>query len=108
VWSTAAANADNGDKFTFGVFLAAGTYTFYHMGRSQPEAGKLDWYVDEVLVASGRDWYAGTAAFKLDSFSVAVLTSGYHTILMQVNGKHASSTDYRTIITKIWGMQATD
>jgi len=108
IWSTAAADAANGDEFTFSVYLDVGTYTFYHMGRMHPECGKLDWYVDGTLVASGREWYATTATNKVDTFSVTITNGGYHKVLMKVNGKNASSSDYRFICTKIWGKQATD
>lgn len=108
LYATSAAAAANGDEFTFGIFIAAGDYTFYHMARSYSSMGKVDWYVDGSSVATGRDWYSSPGAYKLDSFAVTISTSGYHVVKLKVNGKHASSSDYCVGITKIWGKQAAD
>ncbi len=101
-------NANNGDEYTFSVFIEAGNYTFYHLGRKVTDGGKLDWYVDGSSVATGRDWYAAKAATYTDSFAVTIASSGYHVIKIKVNGKNASSRDYRATFAHIWGKQATD
>jgi len=108
IFGPTVANANNGDEYTFSVFIAAGNYTFYHLGRKVTDGGKLDWYVDGSSVATGRDWYAATATTYIDSFAVTIATSGYHVIKIKVNGKNASSSGYRATFAKIWGKQAAD
>lgn len=97
-----AANANDGDLYTADVWLEAGAYTLYHYSITTADSGKLDYYLDNVLVESGVDWYSAAGTFNVTkSFSLTVPTSGYHILEMKVNGKNASATDYRVFFTKI-------
>jgi len=98
----AAANAADGDEYTWRFNLSAGSYTINLLGGVNTNAGKLDAYVDDVLVGSGQDWYAAGAA-ALKSFSSCIVPySGNHVLKLKVNGKNASSADYCVRLTKIW------
>jgi hypothetical protein len=91
---TLAANANDGDTFRAGFWIADGSYTLYLHGRVQTDAGKVDIYVDEVLQTSAQDWYAASAANNQQSCVISVVGSGYHVLKIKVNGKNASSSDY--------------
>lgn len=95
VFGLTAAEAADGDEYYFSVMLEAGAYTVYTDGGNNPSAGKVDWYIDNVLATSGQDWYAAAAAVARKSFTYTITTSGYHHVCVKVNGKNASSTDYR-------------
>lgn len=109
-WTAPAANSNNGDEYTFGAYLCAGTYTLYHLGRKASDKGIIDWYIDGSAITGGanRDWYAATAVTYIDSFSVTVAASGHHVFKAKVDGHNKSSSDYNVAITKIWLKQATD
>jgi hypothetical protein len=93
--NTTAANAANGDWFEWDFWLQAGTYTVRFLGTTQTFNGKLDWYLDNVSIVTGQEWYANPSAYKQYSVaSVTVSGNGYHKLRAVVNGKHASSTDY--------------
>src|SRR5438132_1737917 len=49
----------NGDTFTQGFYLKAGTYTFAALGITSTDRGLIDWYIDNVKVVSLQDWYSG-------------------------------------------------
>lgn len=98
-----AANAADGDEYRYYFSLAAGTYTLYELGIAISTNGKLDLSIDGVSIATGQDWYAASTASATKTVaSVVVPTSGNHVLLLKVNGKHASSTDYSVYLTKIW------
>lgn len=99
----AAADANDGDTYEGSFWCAAGTYTIHTLGWGFTTSPKVDYYIDNVLVSSGQDWYNTASAEKTIS-SVVIATSGYHHLLIKVNGKNASSTDYRFMTTKIWFM----
>jgi hypothetical protein len=64
---------------------------------------KVDFYIDGVLVLAAQDLYSGGLVFNvIKSGSVTIPTSGYHHLLMKVNGRNASSTDYVVTYTKIF------
>jgi hypothetical protein len=96
--------AANGNAFTQSFLLKAGTYTLSVLGFPNTDSGKLDWYIDDVLVASAQDWYdaGGTTYNVIKTASVTVVGSGRHVLKGVVNGKHASSTDYRVRLTSYW------
>lgn len=97
------------DSFTQSVMLEAGTYTFIVLGVVVSTAGKIDWYIDDVLAISGQDWYsAGTAYNILKSGSVTVIGSGRHKIKGVINGKNASSSAYNFFGVKMWFEPAAD
>jgi hypothetical protein len=102
-WGWNESSHANADSFTLGVFLAAGSYTMSVLGLAYTSRGKLDWYIDDVAVVTGQDWYdAGLTANVTKTATVAVATDGMHTLKGIVNGKNAESTDYYYVLTKIW------
>ena len=100
----------NGDTFTHGFQVGEGTYTLTVLGRHLTSAGRVDWYVDDVLVASAQDWYAGSAAPNIvkSVADIVIAEGGYHVLKGIVAGKNASSSNYRLMLTKMWLAQASD
>ncbi len=100
----------NGDTFTHGFQVGEGTYTLTVLGRYLTSAGRVDWYVDDVLVASAQDWYAASTAYnKLKTVAdVVIAEGGYHVLKGVVNGKNSSSSGYDLQLTKYWLKQASD
>lgn len=92
--STAAADANDGDYFDTSVYLDEGTYTLRLHVRKETTAGKVDVYVDETAVGTGKDFYGASAAYVETITDVKIAGSGYHKIRIVINGKNASSTDY--------------
>jgi len=85
------------------VYLAKGTYTLFVCGVKATNCGKLDWYLDNVSIATGQDWYASATTYNvvLTIANVQVMTNGLHILKFVVNGKHASSSSYRWTISYI-------
>jgi hypothetical protein len=101
--------AANGDTFTNGFFLKAGTYTFSALGITSTDRGLIDWYIDNVKVVSLQDWYAAaTTRNVIKTASVTVTGDGYHVLKGVVNGKNAASTSFIMVLTKYWFKSATD
>lgn len=100
----------NGDARTWGMYLAAGTYTFKVLGTLGNNQGKSDYYIDGTLVASGDDWYAasGSSNAILTHSSITVSGNGWHQFKIVVNGKNASSSNYFMVVGKIWFYQSAD
>ena len=95
--------AANGDSFEQNFYLAAGDYTLYVQGITGTNRGKLDWYIDDSLEIAGQDWYQSPPTYNvIKSGAVTVATDGNHTLRGTVNGKHASATDYKHVLTKLW------
>lgn len=97
-----AANASDGDTVDIQFVVAAGTYTFTVNGVSMNACGKTDGYVDGATSTSwtGDDWYSVLLKNNVSvSHSVTFTTGGRHTIRLKVNGKNASSSDYRVLLT---------
>lgn len=94
----------NGDVFTNGFFIRAGTYTLNLLVVTNNASGKLDLYVDNVLVSSGMDLYSAALTYNviLSQAGVVIPSDGYHTFKYVVNGKNAASTNFFTRITKMW------
>jgi len=105
------ASAGNGDKFSHGCMLAAGTYTFKALGTTASGRGKLDWYVDGTKITSTpQDWYSASTVYEVEMSvaSVTISTSGYHKVEGLVNGKNASSSGYAIGLTCFWFVPASD
>ncbi len=105
-------DVDDGDEFLASIWCEAGTYTLWHLGQTSTNRGKCSYYLDGVLLTgnvSVLDWYSSPAAINVEQAieGVIVPTSGYHTLMIKVNGKNASSSDYMLDFTKIWFMPAT-
>ncbi len=94
-YGLASADANDADEYTTSMMLEQGTYTLYIDGLAASNSGKIDIYLDGVLQTSGQDWYNAGNVYAQKTATLTVLTSGYHLLLMKVNGKNASSTDYR-------------
>ena len=102
--------AADGDTFTQGCMIAEGTYTLYVLGRTLASAGRVDWYVDDVLVASAQDWYAASTTPNIEQTvaSIVIAEGGWHVLKGVINGKNASSSGYDLQLTKYWLKQASD
>lgn len=100
---SASGDANDGDEFHAGIYLAAGDYTLHQLGIESTNRGKIDYYIDNKVVSSGNDWYSGSADVNVENTaSVTIETSGYHVLTCKINGKNASSSDYAFSCTKIW------
>ncbi len=104
---TARADAD---WFTTSFMLQKGTYTLKILGITSNAGGKVDTYLDDVLIVSADDWYsAGTVYNVIKSHAaIAVTYDGYHKLKFLVNGKNGASSNFYFITTKAWMYQATD
>ena len=100
---SSAANANAGDTYEAGFWIAAGTYKINTLGVTFNSFGKVDYYIDGVSVSTGQDWYSSSATFGVEKTitGIAVPTNGYHVLKIVVNDKNASSGDYRFGVTKI-------
>lgn len=100
---------NDGDYFTCSFVLKAGTYTCYAIGVTANNRGKIDWSLDGASQTTGQDWYNLTPQNNITkSFSLTVLTDGYHVLKGVMNGKNASATNYYWALSKIWCVPASD
>jgi hypothetical protein len=87
----------NGDSFTHSFWLRAGSYTFSVLGVAGWRYGKLDWYLDNVLVVSGQNWYRSTYQYNhVKTATVTVIGDGHHVLKAVINGKDPASSDTGT------------
>jgi len=98
-----AGNANDLDEFTWHFTIKSGsTYSINLLGITATNCGKTDLYIDGVSVATAIDWYSGSTTNNVEKTASGItLTEGAHILKVKVNGKHASSTDYRFLITQI-------
>jgi hypothetical protein len=90
--------AADGDYYICNVMLAPGTYTWLVNYAKGTSFGKVDLYIDGVKVNSTTlDMYASSASYANDwsVTSIAISTYMVHEIKLVINGKNASSSDYR-------------
>ena len=93
----------NGDISENGFYVAAGTYTLKMLIIKETDTGKLDISIDGGSVIGTIDFYGSLAwGQEVSISSVVISTDGYHKLVMTVNGKNASSSDYHCYITKMW------
>ena len=94
----------DGDAFTSSFVLKAGTYNFYVLGVTDSDQGKTDWYIDNVLIVTGQDWYSPTQVFNsVKTVADVVITGdGYHLLKCVMNGKNQESSDYYNQKSKFW------
>jgi len=105
----APATPANGDSFSHSFWLRAGTYTFGVLGVRGTIGGKVDWYLDNVLIISGQNWYHSSDEYNhVKENSVTVVGDGYHVLKAVVNGKDAASSAYWYYFTKLWFKPSTD
>ena len=107
-WYTSGVNANNGDTYTLSCILQKGTYTIATYGVTYSTYGMFDYYIDNVLVASGQNWYSAGSVYNVlkTITNVSVTYDGYHVLKMVVNGKTGS--DYACEFTYIEMYQAAD
>ncbi len=90
--------AADGDYYICYVWLMPGTYSFLVNFAKGSSFGKADLYVDGVKVnATTLDMYAAGASYAND-WNVGNISVSYyslHELKILINGKNASSTDYR-------------
>lgn len=93
----------NGDTFEQQFLMAAGTYNLTILYIKNTYHGKLDLYIDDVLIFNALDLYAASIAFnQMHTGTVSLVTSGLHTLRGVTNGKNISSSDYYLLITAFW------
>jgi len=98
------ADANDGDKYIWNGWTAkAGTYTLTYLGRRGTSLGKFDVYIDDVLVSgASTDSYGSLSNnLTLTVASLDIAYGGVHKLEIRVNGKHASSSDYTLLVTKL-------
>lgn len=102
--------AANGDVFTHGCLLAAGTYTFSVLGFTGTDRGKIDWTLDGVSIAAGQDWYAASGARNVvkTATGVVVAAGGWHTLTGTINGKTGAPGGYYMQLTRYAFIPAAD
>ena len=100
----------NGDSFSHQFFVKAGTYTLYILGITGLNVAKIDWYIDNVLVASGQDWYTLPTVYNvIKTVAALILTDGEHVLKGVVNGRNAANTTgFNIDFTAYWLKQASD
>lgn len=103
-------SSGDGDAFTNGCFLAAGTYTLSVLGATMDTAGKADYLLDGVSISTGQDWYSASITRNVVKTiaDVVVTYSGWHALTVTVNGKNGSSSAYRIPLTKYWFTPSAD
>lgn len=103
-------SSNNGDTFTQGFWLQAGTYTFEVLGNKADNRGIVDWYVDGVPIVTGQDWYASpqSSGVVISNGSITVNGDGYHILKGVVNGKNASSSNYFITLWQMWFIPGSD
>jgi hypothetical protein len=83
------------DRLGWAFPCQAGDFTVRVNGRTFNSAGKVDWYFDGELVATGQDWYsASTVNNVTKTFTITIPEDGIHTLESLVASKHASSSGY--------------
>lgn len=93
------ADADDGDWVEYSFHVAAGTYTVQIIRPSFASSGSYDWTIDGVSIGASDVAYGAGAFYNtVVQYTSVALTAGDHTLRCTVNGKHASSTDYRLLM----------
>jgi hypothetical protein len=99
--------AANGDTFTQSFVLASGTYTFSVLGYTNTNRGKVDWYIDDVLVVGDQNWHsAGPTGNVIKTSSVTVSSDGVH--VLKGIAKLGDGGGYNLLLTKFWFKLASD
>ena len=100
--------AANGDVNTNSAFLKAGDYTISILGYTAASCGRLDIDfkhssdVGYTNIVTAQEWYtAGNVLNVIKTATFTVVTSGRQIFRFTINGKHASSTSYNMILTRI-------
>lgn len=104
------ATGSTGSNISYNVALRAGIYAITVHYQKTTDCGIGYVYIDGVQQAgSVMDAYAASVAYSNTTVSnYSIKTSGYHTIMLQVDGKNASATDYRFGHGGIWITRVSD
>ena len=96
--------ANDGDSFMQHIFLKAGSYTFDILGVTASSRPIVDWYIDDVLVIDGQDWYTAATVYNalISTPGITIDQNGLHTLKAVVNGKNPSSSGYGLRLTSFW------
>lgn len=90
----------NGNSFSQSVYLSEGGYSFDVLGARGSSGARLDWFLNNNIIASLQDWYNASSVLNHTiSTTVHVPYTGYHTIRGTINGRHASSTGWALAFT---------
>lgn len=90
----------NGDVFTNGFVLRAGTYTFWALGKTTANSGKVDWSLDGAAAfTTGQDWLGAANNIRKTVASVTIALSGWHKLTGTINGKNVGSGGYELLLT---------
>lgn len=100
----------DGSEWSNGFLLRPGTYTMSVLGMTQGNFGKIDFYIDDVAVVTGQDWYSAGTVQNVSKTATVQITgpSPYHVLRGKTNGKNASSSAFFTLLTAIAFYPATD
>jgi hypothetical protein len=100
-WRCAAADENDLDEKSISFPLAAGEYAFRMYWISHNGGGIFDVYFDGVKIStSTTDTYtSSTTSNQSTTFNFTCTSDGNHTLMLKVNGKHASSADYSIYFT---------
>ena len=103
------ASAD-ADAFSFSVFLAAGTYTFYVLGITDANQAIIDWDFDGGDdTITGQDWYAAAQNLNVIKSGAVTLTVGGNIVVTgTINDNNVASGGFDMKLTKMWFKQAAD
>lgn len=85
----------DGDNFTLNFRCMAGTYTLKFNSPRGTNRGIIDIYVDGSEEGSFDNYNGSTVELTVRAIAgIVIATSGTHTLKFQLDGKHASSSDY--------------
>lgn len=88
------ANPANFDEYAFRCLLAAGTYIFWLNYYRNTDCGKLDVTVNGDALITQLDMH-GSLLLVNAAYSLVCPQNGLYTVNLRVNGKNASSSNYR-------------
>lgn len=92
------ADADNGDFFEYLFDVDAGTYSFTMIYDRDSNQGIVDVLIDGVSIGTIDTYLSGWAPNTVATISSVGISQGPHTLKLLINGKNASSSDYRMAI----------
>ena len=100
--NASAPDANDGDEYRIYFAITAGVYDIDLLGVTASSCGITDYYLDGTLIASGGDWYSSAANYnELKTIADVSISSGQHILTIKINGKNASSSDYRWLFQRM-------
>jgi len=82
------------DEINYSRYLSAGTYDFEVAFSKGSGAGIIEIIIDGITCFSLDTYSVGAVFNDMATQSAVILTTGYKTIRVMVNGKNGSSSDY--------------